>query len=146
MRASEMTGASGMASVLTPMRREHAMNSSAAAPRAGTRPTISGVAAVDPSTAPSMSESPSPHSPPARRTAAPSAQVTAMPAAVSAAPARLGQKAATDEETSTARCGMGTIRKRMSLAAMASELTAATAATGEYAAPANAAARYAGTQ
>ena len=69
-----------------------------------------------------------------------------MPAAVSAAPARLGQKAATDEETSTARCGMGTIRKRMSLAAMASELTAATAAAGEYAAPATAAARYAGTQ
>ena len=33
-----------------------------------------------------------------------------------------------------------------SVAAMASELTAATAAAGEYAAPANAAARYAGTQ
>ena len=41
---------------------------------------------------------------------------------------------------------MGTMRKRMSLAAMASELTAVTAATGEYMAPASAAARYAGTQ
>ena len=38
------------------------------------------------------------------------------------------------------------MRKRMSLAAMASELTAATAAAGDIAAPASPAARYAGSQ
>lgn len=38
------------------------------------------------------------------------------------------------------------MRKRMSLAAMASDDTAATAAAGDIAAPARPAARYAGTQ
>ena len=119
MRASEMMGASGMASVLTPMRREHAMNSSAAAPSAGTMLKIKGVAAVDPSTAPSMSESPSPHSPPMRRTAAPSAQVRPMPAAVSAAPAGVGQKAATDEAAARVEDALAADDYAAALAALA---------------------------
>ncbi|RDB62672.1 hypothetical protein C1871_05060 [Eggerthella lenta] len=74
------------------------------------------------------------------------AQVRAMPAAVIAAPAGVGQNASTQEAARAARWGIGTMRKRMSLAAMASDDTAATAAAGDIAAPARPAARYAGTQ
>lgn len=47
-----------------------------------------------------------------------------MPAAVIAAPADVGQNARTQEAARTARWGIGTMRKRMSLAAMASDDTA----------------------
>ena len=98
-----MTGASGMAPVSTPIRREQAMKSRAAEPSAGTTVSTVGVVAVAPSTHPSMRESPSPHSPPMRRTAAPTALVWAMLAAVIAAPADGGQNARTQEAARTAR-------------------------------------------